>query len=905
MKRFLFIIAAFLLASACTEDEFKLMVYESEDAYFELDPHLTSIYFHVATNKSFTLSSDESWIPVGKDSQGSENSWVRLNFDPNMTGSDREGYVTFTSNYTDETQQVRFLQKPYYYFNVGSEGGKIEIPLRDVPVDTYYVSSGEEWLSCSTEKEVKKVFIISASETTSSEERTGYVYLKYEDQYVYVYPVNQAGLGGSSEPEPEPEPEPDPNPEEIVFFEEYSNCHIVSEPGAYAFHTFKGNSDEFIEGITSAEVLWESFGTSEVPEKGDLINYVKYSDGNVIFKAKERKGNALIAVKDASGKILWSWHIWLTDKPQDQVYNNNAGTMMDRNLGATSAEPGDVGALGLLYQWGRKDPFLGGSFISYSSDFTQQRAAFTITWPSNVFSNSSTGTIEYATGHPTIFILRNGNNGDWYYTGNETTDNTRWQSEKTVYDPCPAGYRVPDGVWSKAFGTSGSYQSFDSTNKGFNFGKSDTNISLTDESTCWYPAAGYLYFYDGSLNNVGSIGNYWSCSSNSNSSNVYNLYLQDVTFSNSFQNSKGNGLSVRCLKENSSSEPPASEEPSLEDYQSFEGSANSYIVSEPGKYKIRATKGNSDELVGELYQYTAEVLWESFGTDVAPNTGDLLKSVSTLEDYIIFSIPSPFKEGNAAIAAKDKNGKILWSWHIWLTDKPRNQKYKKGAIVMDRNLGATSATPGDVGALGLLYQWGRKDPFLGSSSISSSTPAKSTITWPSAVSSDSSNGTISYATEHPTTVITYNGSNYDWYYTGDSSTDDTRWQSEKTVYDPCPAGYRVPDGGSTGIWSIAFGTSDRFDENAYDSAKGGFNFGSRVSTKKLTDTSTDCWYPSAGYLYYGNGSLYNVGSNGGYWSCSPNGISAYNLYFSGDGSVYPSDYYSGRAGGFSVRCVRE
>lgn len=111
---------------------------------------------------------------------------------------------------------------------------------------------------------------------------------------------------------------------------------------------------------------------------------------------------------------------------------------------------------------------------------------------------------------------------------------------------------------------------------------------------------------------------------------------------------------------------------------------------------------------------------------------------------------------------------------------------------MDRNLGATSATPGEISALGLLYQWGRKDPFLSSSSISSGTLAKSTIAWPSSVSSNTSNGTIEYAISHPTTFITSNSSNADWYYTGSSSTDDTRWQSEKTIYDPCPASSAMP-----------------------------------------------------------------------------------------------------------------
>ena len=32
---------------------------------------------------------------------------------------------------------------------------------------------------------------------------------------------------------------------------------------------------------------------------------------------------------------------------------------------------------------------------------------------------------------------------------------------------------------------------------------------------------------------------------------------------------------------------------------------------------------------------------------------------------------------------------------------------------MDRNLGALSATPNDAKALGLFYQWGRKDPSMG------------------------------------------------------------------------------------------------------------------------------------------------------------------------------------------------
>ena len=335
---------------------------------------------------------------------------------------------------------------------------------------------------------------------------------------------------------------------------------------------------------------------------------------------------------------------------------------------------------------------------------------------------------------------------------------------------------------------------------------------------------------------------------------------------------------------------------------SFE-SANCYIVSEAGKYKFKTVKGNSNESVGSVS--SCEVLWESFGTATTPSIGDLIKSVSYKDGYIGFETATTFREGNAVIAAKDANGTILWSWHIWLTDQPQGQTYKNGAgVMMDRNLGAISSTPGDVGALGLLYQWGRKDPFLGASSISDDIEAKSTITWPSSVLSSSSTGTIAYATAHPTTFITVtdNNNNCDWYYTGSSSTDNTRWQSSKTVYDPCPAGWRVPDGGESGVWSKAFGTSDYWVTSSNsDSVNKGMDFS---KTDKKLGWYGPIWYPASSCRANGSGSLYYVGSAGGYWSVSPNDIGAFSLCFGNEGYINPADSNS-RAYGQSVRCLQE
>ena len=297
------------------------------------------------------------------------------------------------------------------------------------------------------------------------------------------------------------------------------------------------------------------------------------------------------------------------------------------------------------------------------------------------------------------------------------------------------------------------------------------------------------------------------------------------------------------------------------------------------------------------------VLWESFGTDVTPSVGDLVKDVSYSDGYIQFSTADNFLEGNAVIAAKNSSGDILWSWHIWLTDGPRGQEYFNNAgTMMDRNLGATSATPGDVGALGLLYQWGRKDPFLGSSSIISSILAKSTLTWPSAVLSDASNGTIEYAIANPTTFIAkYNGTNADWYYTGSYSTDNTRWttsETAKSIYDPCPSGWRVPDGGKDGIWAKALNSSSSFSA-IYDSTNEGINFTDKFGT------DATIWYPSSGICFNTDGSLCNVGNNGYYWSASPISNNAYFLYFSASRSLVGPSNTDSRAHGRSVRCIRE
>ncbi|MBO5074560.1 MAG: hypothetical protein J6C35_04530 [Bacteroidales bacterium] len=305
-----------------------------------------------------------------------------------------------------------------------------------------------------------------------------------------------------------------------------ANCYIVSQSGLYKIKTVKGNDEnQILTNATTPELLWETFGTDEVPSRRDLISAVCYKNGYLIFQTANtfREGNAVVAVKDSKGTILWSWHIWLTDKPQEHIYKNNAGTMMDRNLGATSATAGDVGALGLLYQWGRKDPFLGSSSISESIE-----AESTIVWPLPLDS-STKETTQYLIAHPTTFIDK------WY-------EDSIWQSEKNIYDPCPVGWRVPDGgddgVWAKAgFGDT----TFDRTNQGISF-------SISSPSTTWYPASGFRS--DSGLSSVGGLSDYWSCSFSD-----FGIAADCLRFDRSgyvdplYAFYCERGLSVRCIKD--------------------------------------------------------------------------------------------------------------------------------------------------------------------------------------------------------------------------------------------------------------------------------------------------------------------------------------------------------------------
>ncbi|MFK1955472.1 fimbrillin family protein [Bacteroides fragilis] len=410
--------------------------------------------------------------------------------------------------------------------------------------------------------------------------------------------------------------------------ENTANCYVVSAPGYYSFplvygnalknrstnesayktgntgsnilsnfinHTGAGISDPYIannNGCTpaKAELVWQ--------DVMDLVTDIKYNagsnGGNISFKVDRfsiQQGNAVIAIKDASNNVLWSWHIWVTDENIDNVievtnYQNVKYNIMPVNLGwcdddvTTYAErsckvrftAGDASKEVTIrqvsasitirgnhpyYQWGRKDPLRPSNGLANTNK----------TWydKNGTSSQSNPATENFSAGVTCIMnyilkpdVMQNQVSGDNAYANLWSVDNTVYTANdnpvvKTVYDPSPVGFKLPPGNVFTGFTTTGGSTSTSSeingtwsssSLKGWNF--------YTDSSkskTIFFPASGYRYRSNGMVSNVSSDGFYWSAvpSSPTKGHYLYFSSLQVIPLSTS--NYRAVGFGVRSCQE--------------------------------------------------------------------------------------------------------------------------------------------------------------------------------------------------------------------------------------------------------------------------------------------------------------------------------------------------------------------
>ena len=290
-----------------------------------------------------------------------------------------------------------------------------------------------------------------------------------------------------------------------------ANCYVVSAAGTYQLPLVYGNaikngnenrvayqgfkdyqnraiSSPSITGADNAVLVWSDgfFMFKDIHLDAGKQNLVFTIDSNYMQQA-----NAVLAVRDASNQIMWSWHIWVTERPvyterhilQDLFVGSNTYELMQCNLGwvdekmvyynqrdltfrftqvgsgktdelkvtqkGATFDYKDVGST--YYQWGRKDPLVA---LKNWDSYRYEDYRLHETGDPDYVYRYETGptTIGNAIQHPNVFYTRGTTGGaDW--NGDHTT--TLWNADanggtlesttsvKTIYDPSPRGFKVP------------------------------------------------------------------------------------------------------------------------------------------------------------------------------------------------------------------------------------------------------------------------------------------------------------------------------------------------------------------------------------------------------------------------------------------------------------------------------
>ena len=828
---------------------------------------------------------------------------------------------------------------------------------------------------------------------------------------------------------------------------ETANCYIVSSANfSYSFDaTVKGNgsidafpgtvivptlSPSYVDTVWCDNAVKDYFAleTNKIVEGKVLFKVT--GDQDINDKTLKGEGNVLLGVYDKEGegrKCLWTWHLWITDKPQKQNYTKGY-IVLDRNLGAVApapiedAEDPTRGMKGLFYQWGRPTPF---RVIPHNSGV-------------KVIDGEKSGTRvspDEAVANPKIFYGRFEDPGaaasatnfhDWVDRGSFVKAefvNNLWgyrkeehqQPIKTIYDPCPPGYHVPySRNWANMYAYWTEAENFEKSNDKVAYWNAlqGINLSIEGSEDIWYPFQGYINkdgkYKAGHIHMTGTSAEHedipivevWSSLINRHvidnlaDDEPYRfLFTRDSSsmLSDSHSN-RSRGLAVRCVSDNTTD---------VVKNLSASQTANCYMVHENGYYKFDATvRGNgvgsllplggttTAEINGglstKISPYKVDVLWwqgdftkasdftkpEVSANNYVPATMclDLIDNgIVGSDGYVAFQITN-FSKGNVILAAYDEVGNILWTWHIWLTDKPKDRlsgNYTK----MDRFLGATFApvignitasdqpaesdkitfADGELQAtFGFYYQWGRKDPIIGPPDTEDAKDEAAQASSGSVASAGwwkkSTDGTWTYLTSIPvkpaalipnvvkdpvafyTSTTERSAKTSQWFPESfaDGYTNVALWgyavkdygiqgqTFSKTMHDPCPPGYRTPF-----HFSWRYDSEHRYAEG--DNGEGltyfvhepwfevwqdGVEPNGIVTNKPHFERM---WYPFTGYRSPLTGGYVDVGTTGYMYTGMPMG--QYNTrsfwYGQSQSGQYSDSKGHGSAYGKMIRCMKE
>ncbi len=440
-------------------------------------------------------------------------------------------------------------------------------------------------------------------------------------------------------------------PNDMVVFEPYNRAETG---GGYNISDYLNPNDEDLR-IASTEIIWQTKDCVGDNTDGDKVTFTLDKNNPIHSKITVRtgaEGNALVGARNSKGAIIWSWHIWVTNNEPDnlreaivyktyawderKIYGKDSGTpripgygVMPCNLGAlaytcgktTVSEPttrwgsvtfykfpeDQLKTFGMLYQWGRKDPFppltrltsdvYENGWLDYTNENTDthygndnRKVVNKTSKADNNYlfhsvlktSISNTSKVRYAIANPTVYIAgtRTLDNpkptirvlGMPYNTGGPVPDNAdytdggnwcpdepdggdrlwgglvangsmkslhiqddaylydNYGTEKSIFDPCPNGWRVaPPDLWlgftdtGKNPTTSDMSQVNYDTNTSNKYGLSMCMRDWQDGPTSYFPTQGTITV-NGRGYHSGVCGNYHNATCDGNRVNILHIH---------------------------------------------------------------------------------------------------------------------------------------------------------------------------------------------------------------------------------------------------------------------------------------------------------------------------------------------------------------------------------------------
>ncbi len=274
-----------------------------------------------------------------------------------------------------------------------------------------------------------------------------------------------------------------------------------------------------------------------------------------------RQGNAIISIRK-NNQVMWSWHIWVTDwalNTGTQVLGNGNQSIMPFGIGRCSAatyvynqrsitirftqNTSNVtkevtivqkdttciyGENACYYQWGRKDPMLSSNGVDAVFKTCFGPTQFNIS-PTAAAVNLNYGILNPQTFYPSPDFPHNWESPISYMLWGANINQNG--SVKTIYDPSPAGYFIPNMYTISSFASMG-YQFETTPINGCKFSPNSNDVY-----NIFLATTGGLGPNDGAIMNVlpnDRIGYYWSnmnyvISPNPQNKNTYLNLMFSVT----------------------------------------------------------------------------------------------------------------------------------------------------------------------------------------------------------------------------------------------------------------------------------------------------------------------------------------------------------------------------------------